>query len=430
MRNLSCCLTLIVLIGWFIPPKEATAQSSLDDYIQTALSLNADMQNLRLQGDIAALEIRKIKTQYEKPQWALTGDYLLAPFFFNNGRVVALSANPDPKAIGYDAGVTNGGLYSAQMNVNLPVFTEKLGRPLIQQQELARMGQDLQRRQLEASLKRQITADYLNAYLIQQQMDFVDQVKAGLNEQREFVRKLADRGIMRVTDLELLNLEIQNQDFQRSTLQAQLRQAFIALGTNAGMVDTTLSRLQPTDLQLSDAAARSLFLESFRVDSLIAHNDQAVFETRYRPQVNVFANAGLNAVEINNLYRKVGFSAGVYFSWLINDGHQGDINAQQNELRQLVARNQSEFSSRQIQHNRQNQQLLLQQNRQNIDQLEKQLTGYRQLLDTYKQEFALGQLSVVDYLNVLRTYVGLQQQKVLMEIQLQLIINELNYWNN
>ncbi|MCB0559779.1 MAG: hypothetical protein KDD09_12595, partial [Phaeodactylibacter sp.] len=74
--------------------------------------------------------------------------------------------------------------------------------------------------------------------------------------------------------------------------------------------------------------------------------------------------------------------------------------------------------------------LLLQQNRQNIGLLDTQLAGYRQLLATYKQEFALGQLSVIDYLNVWRDYIGLQHQKILQEIQLLLIINEINYWNN
>ena len=420
----------VMLIFWLLSLQKANAQSSLYAFIEHALALNADLQNLRLQGELSSLEMRKIKTQYENPQWALTGDYLLAPFFSNNGRIVTISSNPDPKAFGYDVGITNGGLYSAQINVNYPVFTQKLSQPLIQQQELTQMGQNIQFRQLEANLKRQVTADYLNAYLIQQQMDFIDQVKAGLAGQRELVRKLADRGIMRVTDLELLNLEIQNQEFQQDMLRAQFRQAFITLGTDAGIVDTTLSRLEPVQLVLSDAEERSLFLEPFRLDSLNAQNDQSVFETRYLPQVNIFGNAGVNAVEVNNMYRKIGFSAGVHFSWLINDGRQGDIHAQQNELRLLVARNQSEFSNRQIQHNRRNNELLLQQNRQNIDQLEKQLVGYRQLLEIYKQEFSIGQLSVIDYLALLRTYVGLHQQKDLMEIQLQLIINELNYWNN
>lgn len=422
--------TLFTLVVVLSNGRTGYAQTSLDAYLEQALAGNADLQNFKLQREVSTLEIQKIKAQYESPQWSLTGDYLLAPFFFNNGQVAAITANPDARAIGYDAGVTNGGWYSGQVNVNYPIFTRGISQPLAQQQDLERMSLNVQARQLEAALKRQITADYLNAYLIQQQKDFTGQVKTGLLEQREFVRKLAGRGIMRVTGLELLNLEIQNQDFQLENLSAQFRQALITLRNDAGIADTASARLEAVELSLTDAAERSLFLEPYRLDSLNALNGQAAFEARYFPQVNLFANAGVNAVELNNIYRKVGFSAGLHVSWLFQDGGQRDINAQQNELRQLNARNQTEFSSRQIQNNRLNNGLLLQQNRQNIGLLDTQLAGYRQLLATYKQEFALGQLSVIDYLNVWRDYVGLQHQKILQEIQLLLIINEINYWNN
>ncbi|MCB0565530.1 MAG: hypothetical protein KDD01_14250, partial [Phaeodactylibacter sp.] len=116
------------------------AQTSLDYYLEQAMAGNADLQNFKLQKDISALEIRKIKAQYKSPQWSLTGDYLLAPFFFNSGQVAAITANPDARAIGYDAGVTNGGWYSGQVNVNYPIFTRGISQPLAQQQDLERMS--------------------------------------------------------------------------------------------------------------------------------------------------------------------------------------------------------------------------------------------------------------------------------------------------
>ncbi|MEZ4995598.1 MAG: TolC family protein [Saprospiraceae bacterium] len=421
---------IIVLLILMMSPKVGMSQASLDTYIQNALERNANLQNYHIEGEISSLETQKLKTQYEKPQWALTGDYLLAPFFFNKGQVVAITANPATKAIGYDAGITNGGLYSAQINVNYPVFTQKLSRPLVKQQELVRENLSIQARQTEAGIRHQITTDYVNAFLLQQQMDFVGELKTSLQEQSSFVRKLADRGIMRITDLELLNLEIHNQDLQLQDLQGQFRQAMLTLRSDAGVMDTTLTRLPAVDLRLNNATDRSVFLESYRLDSLSADNDQAIFETRYTPQVNVFANGGINAVELNNIYRKVGISAGIHVSWLINDGGQRDINAQQNELRRLMAGNQATFSDLQIRNNRQNYQLLLEQNRRNVALFEEQLNGYEQLLTSYKQELALGQISVVDYLNVVRIYRGLQQQKIAMQTQLLLIINELNYWNN
>lgn len=426
----SICLTLSLFSILLLAGNKGLAQNNLDYYLEQAAIRNATLRDFKFRQDISELEIQKIKTQYEKPQWALTGDYLLAPFFFNRGRVIALTPNPDVKAIGYDAGVTNGGLYSAQVNVNYPLFTKKLSQPLFQQQQLAQLTVGNQSRQFKVDLTRLITNDYLNAYLLQQQMDFMETASSLLLEQRELVRKLADRGIMRVTDLQLLNLEIQNQNLLRNNLEAQYRQALGTLNSDVGILDTTLVRLDSIILFVQDPEVNSLFLETYRLDSLAAVNDQEVFATRYLPQVSVFANGGLNAVEINNIYRKVGVSAGIRVSWLLGDGGQGSINAQQNKLRQLNARTQAQFTNQQIQNNRQNNALVLRQSRQNIQLLETQLDNYQRLLTAYRQEFALGQLSVIDYLNVMRTYVSLQQQKVQMETQLLLIINEINYWNN
>lgn len=407
-----------------------SAQTNLEYYLREAEVRSPFLQDFTLQQEIANLEIRKVRTQFEKPQWTVTGDYLLAPYFFNNGRVVAITSTPDAGAFGYDVGVSNGGLYSGQVNVNYQLFTERQSQPLIQQQEMAQLGWRNQSRLLQVDLKRRITSDYLNAYLLQQQMDYILQVKDRLSKQREFVRKLADRGIMKITDLELLSLEIKNQDFLFNAMGIQYRQAVMQLNTDAGIADTSIIRLDSMSLDISQINDQSVFLEQFRIDSLSAENDQAVFETRYVPQVGIFANGGLNAVELNNIYRKVGLSAGIRVSWLFRDGGQRDINAQQNEIRKMTAQNQRQFMQSQIANNRMNNALILQQSRQNIEVLNTQLEGYEKTMTSFRQEFALGQLSVIDYLNVLRTYAQLQQQKAQLEVQLLFIINEINYWNN
>ena len=63
----------------------------------------------------------KPKTQHSR---IITGDYLFAPYFNNNGNLI--TTNPDPNAIGYDVGITNGGLYSALINVDKNIFNGHL----------------------------------------------------------------------------------------------------------------------------------------------------------------------------------------------------------------------------------------------------------------------------------------------------------------
>lgn len=428
MNNITCLFCSILFLCFASVP--ISAQTNIDYYLEQAITRNASLQEYNYQQKISGLEIQKIKTQFQKPQWSVTGDLLLAPYFFNNGQVLAVTAAPEAKAFGYDAGVTNGGLYSGMVNVTYPLATKKLSRPLVSEQELIQKGMKQQYQMLEIDLKRKITEDYLNAYLLQHQMDYVLQVKGLLDNQKEFVRKLTDRGLLRVTDLELLTLEIKNQDYLMNMLKIQYRQAIQLLNTDAGIVDTSLVRLDSAALTITDSDQNSLFLGQYHLDSLAAENDQALFESRYLPQVNIFANGGINAIDLNHVYRKVGVSAGIHASWLFRDGGQRTINAQQNEIRQFNAKNQAQFIYQQIQNNRQNYALLLEETQKNINLINQQLEVYQKLFTTYRQEMALGQLSVMDYLNILRTYSDLQQQKAQVDIQLLLIINEINYWNN
>ena len=50
--------------------------------------------------------------------------FYLRPILIITGHI--LSINPDPKAIGYDAGITNGGLYSAQVNLEKNIFNGRI----------------------------------------------------------------------------------------------------------------------------------------------------------------------------------------------------------------------------------------------------------------------------------------------------------------
>ena len=115
-------------------------------------------------------------------------------------------------------------------------------------------------------------------------------------------------------------------------------------------------------------------------------------------------------LELNNIYRKVGFSAYSCF-WLFQDGGQRDINAQQNELRQLNARNQTEFSSRQIQNNRLNNGCYYSRTDKISGCFDTQLPATGNYWLPISRNSPWGKLSVIDYLNVWRDYIGTAASK-------------------
>lgn len=407
----------------------AVAQTDLTYYLTAAAGRSPLVTDFTNQGEIAALEGQKLTAQLTRPRWFASADYLFAPYFADRGRFFAVTATPDPKAIGYDAGITNGGLISGQLNVEYQLLTGPRLTPLLQRQEILRRNAANQSALFLADQRRGVTNAYLQAYLLQSRLDFNDSLRLMLTEKRELVRKLADRAVMRVTDLELLNLEIGNIDYQRNELQLQLRGALLDLNNLAGITDTATVRLAEVLLPeaKSTSAAGSLFVEQYRLDSLAATNDQAVFEADYLPQLTAFANGGLNAVDLNNLYRKVGFSAGLRFTWLLEDGGRRDINRQQNELRRKTAAAYSRFTTDQLQNYRLANNQLLIRTETSIDLLTRQLSDYDRLLLSYRTEFAKGQLPVIDYLNVVRSYAELGQQLIEKKIDRQLLLNEANY---
>jgi outer membrane protein TolC len=60
---------------------------------------------------------------------------------------------------------------------------------------------------------------------------------------------------------------------------------------------------------------------------------------------------------------------------------------------------------------------------------EDQLKEYQKLLDLYKLELSRGQISVINYINVLKNMATTQRDFVLLQSNKQLLINLYNYWN-
>ena len=97
----------------------------LDYFLQKAkentpvLLENNNLQKIgEIQNDI-------IMAQNKAFQVNATSEVQVAPYFNNNGRFIDVTTTPSPRAYGYDVGITNGGLYSAQLNVTKNLFNQK-----------------------------------------------------------------------------------------------------------------------------------------------------------------------------------------------------------------------------------------------------------------------------------------------------------------
>ena len=61
--------------------------------------------------------------------------------------------------------------------------------------------------------------------------------------------------------------------------------------------------------------------------------------------------------------------------------------------------------------------------------MEEQADDYQNLIKISKQQLEKGNLSMIEYLTLLRNYIDLQKNMINTEINYQMEINNYNYWN-
>jgi len=153
-------LIVLVLSPYFLHAQNKNVTYFINEALKNNPSL-IENTNLRqfyqIQNDI-------ITAQNKKPQINFTADYLFAPFFFNYGKVISITTNPSPKAYGYNIGITNGGLYAAQVNMAIPLFNKALVKPLYEQNKIQGDISANSRKQIEQDRKKAITEQYIITY--------------------------------------------------------------------------------------------------------------------------------------------------------------------------------------------------------------------------------------------------------------------------
>jgi outer membrane protein TolC len=403
------------------------AQRRLDYFLTKAADNSPVLReywNLRSTNKV---QKKLIAAQNSAFQLSLGGDYLFAPYFNNNGDLV--STNPSLDAIGYDVGITNGGLYSAQINLERNIFNgwtlNALSRQVQIQDETFQYDYNLEKQNLE----KQVTDQYLSAYQFLLLSRLTAEVVGNLRQKLALTAELVEKGFANSQDYLLLKIEMQSQDIAWKDTRMQYRSSLYQLYALCGIEDTTVVDLEDVELTIGVINPHSRFIRKYELDSLAAVNQQEIFETKYWPQVKLFANTGLNAVELNNIQRKFGISAGLRITLPILDGNQKNLIRQQNQIARNTIRVYRRFASHNIDMQRKNLRAHIQSLEQSIHSLKQQMDDYRKLLDISVQQLRQGDISMIDYLTLLRNFIELRKNNIDMTIGYQQEINNYNYWS-
>jgi len=424
-------IKLLVLVLLFSSSEFAFCQRSLAEYIEIAKSNSPLITDNLTQVKANEIEARRIKAEFTKAKIDATANYLFSPIINRDGGKSSFQANPDnaTEYSGYDLAYSNGGTYQAMLSVTQPLFN---GKRYESASEL------LTANSLIAENTAQLTAHDLEKVIGDQyilcsqdlmQLEYINSMLSILEKQKSILELLVKNSIYKPSDLTLLNIEHQNLLIQQTTFSANYARDLLDLRILSGINDTSTVNLLPPNLVLNNSDKNSDFLEKYRLDSLNLVAQQNSFELKYRPQFNLFGNTGLNAVYAPTIPNRFGFSAGLSLSYPIFDGGQRNLNQEKTKvLQRSVAFGKENFQNQNlVRKTKILNELASFQNK--MTTTNEQLKDYALLIESYKKEILSGQLTIINYLTVLKNMATAQRDYILLHSQEQLLINTYNYWN-
>ena len=267
------------ILLFFFFYKVVLAQYNLDYFINKALDNSPAIKNYNNLFLINDLQKKLDEAQNSSFQVYLTGDYLFAPYFNNNGHL--LSTNPDPKAIGYDVGITNGGLYSALINVDKNIFNGPLLDALQEQRNIEGKGYENKLSEEKHNLTKQVTDQYLNTFQNLELYNLEKEIQSNLENQLKITGDLVTKGLAKVQDYLLLKIETKSQQINLDQTWQNYRNGIFQLYSICGIADTETVLIDSVSLSISNISNQSNFLTQYYLDSLNTVAQQNVFESKY-----------------------------------------------------------------------------------------------------------------------------------------------------
>lgn len=419
-----------LLFIFFVLSLAVSAQERTLSFYQNAAHTNSPeiKESINLQ-KINLFQNDLIKAQYQKPQVNFTADYLFAPFFFNNGKFISITDSPSSKAIGYDAALTDGGLYAAQIGVSKSLFNRKTVNSLIELNQIENKSIQLNQTQLQHDLEKSVNEQYIAVYQLQQQKEYLIGTIKIIADRLRIMEALVKKNLARPSDYLALEVELSAKQFDIKQQHNSLVSAIGQLNNLCGINDTSVYSFSAPRIEQRSPVSKFSFEEKYKNDSLNIIAQQVVSNSKYNPQVDVFGNIGLNSTNASNIPRNFGVSAGIHLNVPIYDGKQREITESQSKI--LLDINQTYRSSLATKVRSELGMIIKQivSTKESITILEQQLVKQKSLINIYEGELAQGQISIIDYIIALQEYSSTLQNKVQTESNLWLLINQYNYLN-
>jgi len=332
---------------------------------------------------------------------------------------------------GYDPAITNFRQVSGMIQVSKSFLSSKSIASQMTNLQLQSQAISNNAKISEQDVIKAITDQYIVAFGEQLQLDFNYDVDTVLRQEDSLLKVLTRNNVFKQADYLAFAVTVQQQELITSQLEVQYRYDYAALNYLAGIIDTTVDRLQ--DPQLTSKSfgdfTTSIFYRQFVLDSLKLANDRMLVQLNYRPKIGVFADAGYNSSLIYKSYQNFGTSFGLTFSIPIYDGRQKKMQYAKIDLEEQTRSIKRDYFFQQ--RSQQILQFMQQLNATNhlIDQINKQITYSQTLITVNHELLATGDIRLTDFILSLNNYITARYLLTQNYINRLKIINQLNYWS-
>ena len=403
----------LLTIALFLTSLSFVNAQSLDIYLQKGLKNSPLLKEYNNQTLSGTLDSLLVKASY-KPQIHQVSQAMYAPA---------------SKNFGYDEAITNGGNYSALLNVVQPLFTKKIRESQFRDIALSSQTVAINARITETDLKQGITAQYLTAYADFLQIQFIQTTANLLREEQSVLKSLVGHGIYPQTDLMNLTLSVTAQEVAIRQATIQFKNNLAVLNFICGINDTTTAVLVKPDITIRNNfdISSSPTMMKFKIDSLKNVNSKLIIDLNYKPKLSAFADAGFMAVTPENIPHNFGTSFGVNFTLPVYDGQQRKLQYDKTALAENSRSNYKAFYTSQYK-----QQIIqlteqLKLTEELIFGIRGQLSEQEKLIELYKIEIEKGLVRFLDFLNIVNNYTATKNSLTVSEMNRLQIINQMNY---
>jgi len=406
-------------------------KQNLDFYFTKAKAFSPLVNQAQNENKIVGLDLELMKSILLRPEVNVEASVLFAPIIShdnNKYRFEPVSKGATNYA-GYDMALTDGGQYQSVVSLNQPLFNGSNLKVYSDKADVTRRINENRISLTEHELEKIVSHQYILCLKAQRSADMNVALLKELEDQLLIMQRLVENAIYKQSDLMLMQIEYENYKLNYESSLSDFKNSLYDLDLLCGITDTSTVELQEIEPQLKiTTPVSSEFLNTFRLDSLNISEDLTISDLKYQPQVNFFANAGLNAVYVP-AFNRFGISTGLSLSWNIFDGNQQKIQKQKTNINLLTLDFEKHNFIKQQEINKNNISNQIASLDKRILLTDTQLSKYDQLLKVYHVQLTQGEISVIDFKNIVKDIAAKKQDRLMLDMEKQALIVSYNYWN-